>query len=149
MLENRTYNPQDIYMHNDRIKRAIDALKDHSLAETEEEHEMFTNLYHSLLEGNNGSPPDRYFVLNDLPGFYEAQKKVEELYVEPNKWAEFAIHNMAGMGTFSTDESIHNYARLAWEVEPCPLDKEELNRVREEYSEHDKCRVRPEIDKTG
>jgi hypothetical protein len=45
------------------------------------------------------------------------------------------------MGQFSTDESIHNYAKKIWDIEPCPVDRAELEKVRAEYSEHDKCRI--------
>ena len=47
------------------------------------------------------------------------------------------------MGPFSSDVSIRNYAEKIWQVEPAPTDPEELRRVREEYSEHDKCRILP------
>ncbi|MBS0607568.1 MAG: glycogen/starch/alpha-glucan phosphorylase, partial [Verrucomicrobia bacterium] len=80
-------------------------------------------------------------VLSDLRSYYETQKKVEELYLQPAKWAEVALHNIASMGKFSTDESIHNYAKKIWSIEPCPVHKPELEKVRAEYSEHDKCRI--------
>ena len=44
--------------------------------------------------------PTDIFALRDLESYYETQNKVEELYQEPNKWAEYAIHNIAGMGNF-------------------------------------------------
>jgi starch phosphorylase len=137
----RTYNPWDIYMHNPAIKKAIDSLRDRSFAQNEAEHQALSSLYRSLFEPQNSDLPDRYFVLNDLPSYYDAQKKVEDLFAQPNLWAECAIHNMAAMGRFSADEAIHNYARLIWDIKPCPVDKDELSCVREEYSEHDKCRI--------
>jgi starch phosphorylase len=79
--------------------------------------------------------------LHDLPSYYETQRKVEELYQDPHKWAEFAIQNMAHMGRFSADESIHNYAKEVWDVVPCPVDPEELARVRQQYTDYDKCRI--------
>ena len=137
----RSYNPWEIYMHNPGIKRAIDSLRDHTFAQNDAEHQVLSSLYHVLLESQNSDIPDRYFVLNDLPSYYEAQKKAEELYQNPNLWAEYAIHNIASMGKFSTDESIHNYASKIWDIHPCHVDKAELERVRLEYSEHDKCRI--------
>lgn len=135
------YSPWDIYMHNLPIRQAVDALRDHSLVQTEKEHQAVSSLYHLLLEPRNSDPIDKYFVLSDLQSYYDTQKKVEDLYSMPDKWAEYAIHNMAGMGRFSSDESIHNYAKLIWDIRPCPVDKQELARVRDEYSEHDKCRI--------
>ncbi len=141
MMGERSYNSWDIYMHNPKIKAALDALKDFSLAVTEEDHQMLSSLYHLLLESRNGDMADRYFVLNDLQSYYDTQKKVEDLYQKPNLWSEFAIHNIAGMGKFSIDNSVDNYAKLCWGLEKCPVDRRELSKVREEYSEHDKCRI--------
>ncbi len=137
----RIYNPWDIYMHDQQIHQAVDALRDHSFAETEAEHQSHSSLYRQLLEAQNSDIPDRYLVLSDLRDYYETQKKVEALYLQPSKWAEYALHNIASMGKFSTDESIHNYAKLVWEIISCPVEKPELEKVRADYSEHDKCRI--------
>lgn len=135
------YNPWDTYMHTPSIRAAVDSLRNRTFAENDAEHQMHSSLYHNLLESSFGEQPDRYFVLNDLQSYSETQKKVEEFYLDPTKWATYAIHNMAAMGEFSTDESSHNYAKLVWDIAPCRVDKEELERVRAEYSEHDKCRI--------
>ncbi|NNM43044.1 MAG: glycogen/starch/alpha-glucan family phosphorylase [Chlamydiae bacterium] len=141
MRQKGTYNPWDVYMHNEAIKKAVDSLKDHSFAQTEEEHHVLTSLFNTLLETHNGEGSDKYFVLNDLGSYYDTQKKVEELYLQPHLWAEFAIHNIAGMGQFSIDQSVHNYAKHCWDLKTCPVDRRELEKVRKEYSEHDKCRI--------
>lgn len=135
------YNPWDIYMHNLPIRQAVDALRDHTFSTNDEEHAAFCSLYKSLLEPGDSQQPDRYFVLSDLQAYYDTQKKVEDLYITPDKWAQYAIHNIAGMGRFSSDNSIHNYAKLVWDIKPVPLGQKELARVRDEYSEHDKCRI--------
>ncbi len=141
MKTKRSYNSSDIYHSNLHIKRAVDALRDYSIAENDLEHQMFSSLADTLLQGQNGDLPDRYFVLNDLQSFYDAHKKAEELFLQPNQWAEYAIHNIAGMGKFTSDESIHQYAKLIWDLRPCSVDEQELSRVRADYSEHDKCRI--------
>ena len=137
----KSYNPWDLYMHNSAFRSALDSLRDHSFAETEAEHQSHSSLYHNILESKNGDQADRYFVLNDLQAYYDTQKKAEEFFLDTSKWADYAINNIAGMGKFSTDESIHNYAKLVWDIQPCPIDHEEQDKVRAEYSEHDKCRI--------
>lgn len=134
------YNPWNIYMHNNAIKQAVDALHDHSFAETESEHEVLSSLYRTLLEGGVGVA-DRYFVLNDLQAYYDAQKKAEDLYAWPSQWAEYAIRNIAGMGSFSSDESIQNYVKEVWGLQKYPVDTQILQKVRQEYTEHDRCRI--------
>lgn len=133
------YHSRDIYESNPRIKRAVDALRDRSFAQTDEEHQVFSDLYHKLIEMHYGGAPDRYFTLKDLQVYYDTQQKVEELYKKPRLWAEYVMHNIAGMGKFSSDFSIQNYANLIWNVEPCPLDQELLDRVRYDYAIHNRC----------
>ncbi len=140
-LATEGYSAWDIYTHNPAIQAAVDSLKDRTFAETDEEHESHYSIYRTLLEPQNGDQADRFYVLSDLPSYYAAQKNVETFFLDPSKWAEYAINNIAGMGGFSSDESIHNYARLVWDIKPSPCDKEELDKVRADYSEHDKCRI--------
>ncbi len=129
------YKSWDVYQKDEAIRKAVDALKTNLFAETDEEAAAFAQIHQSLLED------DRFFVLKDLQAYYETQKKVEELYQNPIRWAEAAIHNIAGMGSFSTDISIRNYAEKIWGIEPCPPDPAILEKVRAEYSEHDRCKL--------
>lgn len=137
------YDPCKIVAENERIKKAMESLRDGSLTENEAEHETLLRIYRAIMEGTSYAPADKYFVLNDLQSYYDTHKKVEELYKNPSKWAEFALHNMAGMGPFSSDESIRNYAKEIWGLESCPPSIEELTRIRDEYSELDRCRILP------
>lgn len=141
MQEHKSYNPQNIYNDNPKIRAALDQLKDHSLAANDEEHQTFVSLFHKLVDVNFGTPSDSFFTLYDLAHYYETQKKVEQLYREPEKWGEYIIHNIAGMGDFSTDNSIKNYAEKVWNLEPCPPDPEIEARVRYEHSLVDQCRI--------
>lgn len=139
MKAENSYSSREIYENNPQIKRAVDALKDHSFANTDEEHQIFSDLYHKLIEMHYGGPPDTYFTLKDLQSYYETQNRVEELFQNPAKRAETAIHNMAGMGKFSSDNAVHNYAQLVWGIQPCPLNQELLDSVRYDYALHTRC----------
>ncbi|MCF7806706.1 MAG: glycogen/starch/alpha-glucan family phosphorylase [Simkaniaceae bacterium] len=143
MARERTYHPQDLAYENPKINRVLEALINDSLTENEDEKNALAYLHESIFEGVYGGAPDRYFILNDLNAYYETHKKVDELYQDPMRWAEFALRNIAGMGLFSTDVSIHNYATQIWDLSPCPTDQEEVNRIREEYQKIDQCRVYP------
>jgi starch phosphorylase len=135
--ENRKhYNPREIYNHDEPIRRALESLKDGTFAQNGDESHAFLKIYNSLLE------LDTFRVLQDLRAYYETQKRVEELYIQPKAWAETALHNIASMGRFSTDESIRNYAKNIWGIEPCPPDPAILAKVRDEYSEHDRCKLK-------
>lgn len=141
MQTEQSYNSWEVCLNNPSIKNTVEMLRDRSFAQNEEEHQAFCSLYSKLLEGGYGESPDRFFVLKDLGSYYETQKKVEKLYSTPKKWAEYAIHNIAGMGKFSTDRSVMEYTKKVWGIEPCVPDIEILERIRHEYSEHDKCRI--------
>ena len=130
------YKSWDIYMNDEPIRRAVDALRDGTFSESREEEAAFAQIHSSLLEN------DTYRVLKDLRSYYETQKKVEELFLKPFAWAETALHNIAAMGPFSTDTSIRAYGEKVWNLAPCPPDPLVLAHVREEYSEHDRCRIR-------
>ncbi len=102
------------YNSNPKIKRAIDTLRDRTFAITDEEHQSFSDLFHKLTETHYGASPDVYFVLKDLEDYYETQKRVEALYQNPMEWAKYAIHNIAGMGEFSSDQTIKRYCDEIW-----------------------------------
>jgi glycogen phosphorylase len=133
MQANNSYNPRDIYESNAKIKQAVDALRDRTFAQTDEEHQVFGDIYHKLIEMHYGGPADRYFTLKDLQSYYDTQLKAEELYKNPTLWAEYAIHNVAGMGKFSSDNSVHTYAKLIWDITPCPIDQQILDKVKYDY----------------
>ncbi|KAF3363309.1 Glycogen phosphorylase [Chlamydiales bacterium STE3] len=135
------YSPQEIYLQNAKIHKAVDSLRDRTFAINDEEHQAFSDLFHKLLESHYGGPPDRYFTLHDLQGYYDTQLKVEEFYKDPDKWQRYALLNIAGMGQFSTDISIKNYSDLIWQLTPCPMDQEILENVRHVYNQYDKCRI--------
>ena len=122
------YSGRDIYNRDEPIRRAIDTLIDGTFAETAQEKSAFAAIHQSLLDY------DRFFILRDMRPYYETQKNVEKLYRTPEQWAEIAIHNIAGMGRFSSDESINNYAKLIWDIKPCPIDPEVLDRIRREFA---------------
>ena len=130
-----------MYSQNALIKKAVDALKEGVLAETEEEKNALRFITQLLLEPQPGNGADAFFVLKDLENYYDTQKRAEELFADPISWAKYSLHNIAAMGPFSTDETIHNYAKKTWGIDSCPVDTKCLKKVRDEYSEHDKCRI--------
>lgn len=129
---------KEAYENHLPIKRAVDSLRDRTFAQTDEEHLAFSDLYHKLMEAHYGEAPDKYFVLGDLWSYWLTQIEVEKLYQQPEKWAEYALQNIAGMGRFSTDRSIHDYAKYIWGITPCPIAKEELERVHYDYASHNR-----------
>lgn len=128
-----SYRPWDIYGKNMKIKKAIDSLKDGSLARSEAEHSSLLNIYEKLLDGYNKPESDRYYLLKDFESYYEAQKKVEDLYMNRTLWAKYALHNVAMMGYFSSDCAVTNYAEKIWDLKKYPIDPAILEEVKREH----------------
>jgi starch phosphorylase len=73
---------------------------------------VFRPLVDSLL----GS--DQYMLLADYAAYIECQDQVDRVYADPDEWSRRAILNVAGMGRFSSDRTIADYARHVWNVTP-------------------------------
>jgi starch phosphorylase len=57
--------------------------------------------------------------LADLTAYLEADRRLLELYADPQGWAQKAILNVASSGKFSSDRTIAEYAAAIWQAKPC------------------------------
>ncbi|XAR51679.1 Glycogen phosphorylase [Bertholletia excelsa] len=74
------------------------------------------------LEGNEGFGQADYFLVGkDFPSYIECQEKVDEAYKDQRRWTRMSIMNMACSYKFSSDRTIHEYARDIWNIEPLKL----------------------------
>lgn len=74
------------------------------------------------LEGNEGYGRADYFLVGkDFPDYIECQDKVDEAYRDQKKWTKMSILNTAGSSKFSSDRTIHQYARDIWRIQPVEL----------------------------
>ena len=108
-----------IYDTTPAIRRAMDQLINGTLAP--ENHQLFQELYHALLFGDNGGMADPYFVLKDLPSFLSTQRRVGEAYLDRDKWLKMAVTNTAKSGIFAADRTIAEYNEKIWHLEPLEL----------------------------
>ncbi|MEE1086717.1 MAG: glycogen/starch/alpha-glucan phosphorylase [Schaedlerella sp.] len=114
------YNPTDIYFNDWELKRVIDQLMDGTYAHGN--HDMYRNLYNSLLNTQCSSRPDTYFILKDFRSYADAQKRVEEAYKDRDGWARMALLQTACCGKFSSDRTIEEYVRDIWHLEKITVD---------------------------
>jgi glycogen phosphorylase len=59
---------------------------------------------------------DRFMVAADFDAYWDAQRKIDQLWQTPAEWWRAAILNTARMGWFSSDRTIREYAREIWNV---------------------------------
>ena len=112
-LRGAGYRPRDYYDSNFDLKYAIDRLAEGEFSP--EEPQRYRDIVTSLLES------DHYQLLADYADYVAAQDRVDDLYRNPAAWTRSAILNVAGMGAFSSDRTIREYASEIWGVKPIPV----------------------------
>ena len=118
------YNPTDIYFNDWELKRVIDQLMDGTYAHGD--HNMYKNLYNSLLNTQCTDKADTYFILKDFRSYADAQKRVEEAYRDTDRWAKMAMLNTACCGKFTSDRTIEEYVRDIWKLEKVTVTPQEF-----------------------
>jgi starch phosphorylase len=64
---------------------------------------------------------DHYMHLADLASYLDADRRLLELYADPDEWTRKVILNVASSGRFSSDRTIAEYAAEIWHAKPCPV----------------------------
>jgi len=72
------------------------------------------NRYRDLIGGLYDH--DWFFVARDFDAYAATQRKIDNLWNNPNKWYSMAIRNTANMGWSSSDRTIRQYAEDIWSV---------------------------------
>ena len=108
-MKQHGYQPMRFYEANPQLKAVLDAIAGGVFSA--DEPGRYRGLVDSLLWGG-----DHYLLLADYASYIETQAKVDALYRQPGEWAARAIANVAGMGVFSSDRTIREYARQIWNV---------------------------------
>jgi starch phosphorylase len=109
VLASRTqgYHPLRMYEGHPRLKSVLDSIAGGLFSP--DEPRRYRSLVDSLLWGG-----DHYMLLADFDSYLAAQSRVDALYADPQAWARKAIANVAGMGFFSSDRTIREYAAQVW-----------------------------------
>ncbi|XP_024372040.1 alpha-glucan phosphorylase, H isozyme isoform X1 [Physcomitrium patens] len=71
------------------------------------------------LEGDEGFGKADYFLVGkDFPDYVECQERIDKAYRNQESWTKMSILNTAGSSKFSSDRTIHEYAKEIWGVKP-------------------------------
>ena len=108
------YNPHWHYENEPETRAALDLIFSGHFSRNEPG--VFAPLRDTLLDQG-----DYYLHLADLAAYLEADRRMVDLYADPEGWARMAIRNVAGSGKFSSDRTIAEYAAEIWGAKPCPV----------------------------
>ncbi len=112
-LKQSGYDPRHYYETNPVLKKVIDEIA--AGAFSAGDRGLFWPIVDSLLHS------DQYMVLADFQSYVDCQESVSHAYLDQEHWTRMSILNTARSGKFSSDRSIHQYARDIWHVEPLDL----------------------------
>ena len=108
-LKARGYNSWDYYNADHELKSVLDWLDTDYF--TPGEPGALSSIKNSLLQGG-----DPFLVLADFAAYKEAHERAQALFKDKARWAKAAMMNSATMGIFSSDRSMHDYARDIWNL---------------------------------
>jgi starch phosphorylase len=108
------YLPRSFYEANPELQGVLDAIRDGKFSPGEPA--RYQGIYDTLVNWG-----DQYLLLADYASYVETQARVDALYRDPDAWTRMAILNVAGMGAFSSDRTIAEYAHQIWKTKPVIL----------------------------
>jgi starch phosphorylase len=105
------HNPWRYYNESAELRKALDMIASGYFS-ADEPH-RFRPVFDSLTGGG-----DHFLLLADYESYVKTQDQVDALYRDQEEWARRAILNVAGMGKFSSDRAVAEYAEKVWNVKP-------------------------------
>ncbi len=100
------YDPRLYYEENATLRAVIDAIAGGQFSPGEPD--RYRAVVESLMHR------DQYMLFADFAAYCEAQDRVDTTFRDPALWGEKAVRNIAGMGFFSSDRTIREYAERIW-----------------------------------
>ena len=106
-----SYDPSEYYNADADLRRTLDMIRNGYFSPNDPL--RYKPLLDSLLRGG-----DHFLLLADYADYVRCQADVDALYLDQKAWTRRAILNVANMGKFSADRTIHSYAKDIWNIQP-------------------------------
>ena len=102
------FRGRDALINSYRLKDVLDAIYDGQFSPDDR------TRYQSLVDAVLGY--DTFMVAADFEFYFKRQRDVDAMWAEPQVWAAARTKNIAGMGWFSSDRTIREYAEEIWQA---------------------------------
>jgi len=109
MLRTQSYNPQIYYESDPALKQVLDQIGSGFFSPGEPQ--RFQPIVDSLLRGG-----DPYMLLADYASYVATQHQADQVYRDPQEWGRRAWLNVCGMGYFTSDRAVQEYADQIWDI---------------------------------
>ncbi|MFN3077104.1 MAG: glycogen/starch/alpha-glucan phosphorylase [Alphaproteobacteria bacterium] len=113
-LRVRGYDPWGYYRRNPELTRVMDMIGQGFFSPGEPE--RYRPIFDSLLKGG-----DHYLLLADYASYVATHERADALFLDQADWSRRAALNVANMGVFSSDRTVHTYASDVWKVQKVAL----------------------------
>lgn len=110
-LRSAGYQPRQLLDAQPELQRVLGAIRDGAFSP--EEPARYQAIYDMLVNWG-----DHYLLLADYASYVATQDRVDQAYRDTEAWTRRAILNVAGMGPFSADRTIAEYAQTIWRCTP-------------------------------
>jgi starch phosphorylase len=109
-LRTRGHIPAERVAHDPRLAGVLGAIRNGVFSP--EEPGRYRELVDHLMQ------VDPYLLTADFGAYLQAQTRSDQAYRQPATWARRALANLSGMGHFSADRAVAEYAQRIWRVRP-------------------------------
>ena len=103
------YRPREVVAANPELANTLELIRSGAFARGDNE-------YARHVVDRLTSDGEPFLVLADFKAYCEAQDRVDALYRQPEEWSRRAVLNTVGMGPFSSDRSVREYADKIWNI---------------------------------
>ncbi|MBU1064962.1 glycogen/starch/alpha-glucan family phosphorylase, partial [bacterium] len=103
------YDPKTVVKNNPLLNQVVELIRGDFFCHNQPG--LFNQIYETLI--NNG---DHFMVLADFDAYMNAQRRVDEVYLDQTRWTQKSIINTANMAKFSSDRTISEYAKEIWKI---------------------------------
>jgi starch phosphorylase len=103
------YRPSEIVAANPELAATLDMIRKGAFSRSGGDDAR-------LLVDRLTSDGEPFLVLADFEAYVAAQDRVDALYRTPEEWSRRAVLNTVGMGPFSSDRSVREYAERIWHI---------------------------------